>query len=347
MIQTDWRPSGLNEFVGQQPLVGQLRVELEAARRQKRAMRNMIFSGPQGLGKSSLARILGLERWGFDPIVLMGKGLTHEQLTQTVLTLESDGYGRYGHPEDRDKMRFPVIVLDECEAVRRDLFEIMHPILEPGADGRRIFTAKSQKGETGLRWCREHTWILLTNFVGDLVKVAPATVSRFPIQHTFEWYDEAEMASVVRSHVAQREMAMDDDAVALLASRSNGMPRQAVHLIERAGDYASVYGSEGRVTAAVATAMFESLGIDEHGLDRQQQSYLKTLAAAPTGKMAVQAIASILGLDPNTLMFTVEPVLMKRGLISRTSGGREITAAGRSKVAGTDNADPFWNGTLG
>jgi Holliday junction DNA helicase RuvB len=343
MIQTDWRPSSLDEFVGQQPLVRQLRVELEAARRQRRAMRHMIFSGPQGLGKSSLAHILSLERWGFDPIVLMGKGLTYEQLSYTLLTLQSDGYGRFGHAEDRDAMKFPVIVLDECEAVRRDLFEILHPVLEPGADGRRIFMATSQKGETGMRWCREHTWILLTNFVGDLVKVAPATVSRFPIQHTFEWYSEQEMVSVIRAHSDQRRLKLDADAVQLVARRSNGMPRQATHLIERAGDFASVLGDGSRVTVDVAQAMFESLGIDENGLDRQQQTYLKTLAEQPTGRMAVQALASILGLDPNTLMYTVEPVLMKRGLICRTSGGREITPTGR-KLGGVNiNSDPFWN----
>lgn len=344
-MPNEFQPDTLEEFIGQEPLIRQLRVEIAAAAIQHRAVRSMILAGPGGLGKSALGRILSNTCNDEDPIVLMGKQLTHAKLSYALLDIKSDGYDRHGYPVERTKMKFPFIIIEECEAVPREIWELLHPVLEPDGDGRRIFVGCSNTGEIVPLWIREHTMIFCTNYLGELIKNNRATFSRVSLQWTFSTYSTEEIERLLSQYASGViYMDVDDDAIAVLAARSNGMPRTALNTLHRAWDYVTSLGQDV-ITRDLMIQALELAGINENGLDPAMMSYLQMLSNSPTGRMSLQSLAATLGEDATTLTEIVEPVLTKRGFVVRSSGGREITLAGRKALSqsATRAADPFWN----
>lgn len=151
------------------------------------------------------------------------------------------------------------------------------------------------------------------------------------------------MEIVIHQYAQRLGATFEGEAIRILAQRSNGMPRNGVSLFRRATDY-QVALSQPSVNVAVVEAMLKALGIDQHGLDRTMIAYLKVLAASPTGKLALNAISAMIGTDEASLLFCVEPPLMKRCLICRSSAGRELTEAGRALMLGGDGREkhPFY-----
>lgn len=338
----DWRPDRFDSFVGQRPIVAQLRCEVASARKSNRAIRHVLASGPGGLGKNTLVSILAAERGSPPPTMLMGSTLTHESLSKVLLSQESPGYNNRGNLVDPTKARFPIVCIDECQKMSRDLLELLHPVLEPvDPEGRPIFIAKvpdpNQRNKlvTAPLWMVNTTICFLTNFAGEFETVSPATVTRIPLKLTFEWYEDDDMCLVVKSHAEQLKVKITEAAAILLAQRSNGMPRQAVHLLKRAVDFLDLAENKGALTAEIVREMLTVIGIDDNGLDRQMIKYLKVLVQSGSGKLGLQAIASIMGVDKATITTAIEPILMRRGLVYRETGGRMITGAGRNIIEGT------------
>ena len=342
----DWRPDRFESFVGQRPIIQQLRLEVAAAKRAHRPLRHMLLAGPGGLGKNTLVSLLAAERDSPPPLVVMGAALTHETLSTALLSLESPGYNLRGKMVAPDVVRFPLFVVDECQKVPRELLELLHPVLEPvDPEGRAIFTAKvrdpSNRWVTTPLWMVQSTFCFITNFAGEFEAQSPATLTRIPIRLTFEWYDDGEMTAVVRQHASHLKVKITDEAADLLARRSNGMPRQAVHLLKRAIDFLTLADSD-TIDGKLVQTLLDTLGIDEHGLDRRMAKYLKVLGQSGNGKLGLQAIASVMGEDKLTIATSIEPVLMRRGLVVRACGGREITPAGRAVLEGdTDKQNPL------
>src|SRR5689334_8233819 len=141
----DWRPGSLREYIGQAPLIRQLEVELAGSRQQRRALNHMVFHGSGGLGKTTLINILAHERGLPPPVYLVGRACTHESLTATLGRLGQNGpdnsnipgYDRKGSLINSSLAPFPIVVIDECEAVDPSLWEILHRALEPDRDGVR------------------------------------------------------------------------------------------------------------------------------------------------------------------------------------------------------------------
>jgi holliday junction DNA helicase RuvB len=336
MKDAQWRPQRLHEFIGQGAVVKQLQVEIAAAIKMRRPLRNALYAGPPGLGKSLLARIVTAERGSPPPKVVMGRSLTHEQISTVLLELDSPGYAPNGVLQEPAKAVFPVVIVEEAQRVNRELLNLLHPALVPDSKGRRVFVARSPRGDVGHKWAVQFTLIFITNYAGEFIAASPATASRLPIQFTFEWYTDAEMAAIIAKNAWERDIAIKDNAVAMLAALANGMPRKGIELVDRAIDFLAISGDEF-ITKSTVEKMLDALGIDGNGLDRQAISYLKALMVQPHGRMSIQCVATVLGTDQTTLTHCVEPVLIKRGLIMRNSSGREITPAGRHLIGGNNH----------
>ena len=329
---TDWSPTRISEFIGQSGLIKQLLIELKAAKMAKRQVRHMVFAGPQGVGKTLLARLIAMEAGCPDPVVIVGKSLTHESLSKILLDFTSDGYAKGGRLERPDLAKSNFLILDEGDQCPLPLLNCLHAVLDPDPGGRRIFQAKLPKSQVQPMWIVGFTCVLISNYIGRLAELSAPTLSRFPIQHTFEWYTDGEIVATLQQYANHAGVSADNDAIQLLAKRANGMPRAAISLFRRALDCHMAAGSGGSVTVGNVNDMLDMVGIDANGLDRTMVRYLKALCDHPTGRLSLQSLQGILDTDSSTLQFCLEPVLMKRGLVLRCSNGREITNAGRAAI---------------
>lgn len=340
MKHQDWRPDSLSDYIGQKPLIRLLQTEIECSRRSPaRAIRHAIFSGPGGLGKDTLCQVLAKERGLPKPVMLFGKGLTQEDLTNALGHLESPGYSASGSLGvgggqllEPDKAVFPIVIINEADALDRGILQLLHPVLEPDADGRRIFQGKITDGnqvQVGPIWIVGCTIIFLTNFLGNILQKSPATLSRFPIQWQFEYYEEEEIAQVITQYGQQNDLEFDDDAALHLASRAYGVPRQAITLVQWVPN--AMKPNETYVSLADVKATLKLLSYDELGWSRPMINYLKALERAG-GTLGIQSLAGVMAADAKTLEVSVEPALLRNCLIEKCSSGRVITRAGRAAL---------------
>jgi Holliday junction resolvasome RuvABC ATP-dependent DNA helicase subunit len=227
--------------------------------------------------------------------------------------------------------------------VDRELLNLLHPVLE-STDDHGVLTFDGMHPttkEVKRIWVRRCTFIFITNYMGEMVSNSPATFSRVPIQRGFQWYTPEELSQLLAIFAKNVEIGADPEAIDAIARRSNGVPRQAISFLKRSVDFATST-SETRITPTVVESMFGILGISEDGLDRTMMEYLKTLSQA-SGKMGLQSIVSVMGEDEQTISAYIEPILMRRGLVTRSNGGRVLTPAGRSILAaGGQETDDFY-----
>ena len=341
----DWSPTRLSEFIGQSNVMKQLHVEIKAAKLTRRQMRHTVFGGPQGVGKTLLAKLIAAEFGGPCPTEVMGKSLTHEQLTQALLAFTSGGYETGGYLAYPDQAHQNFLIIDEAQQVSRELLNLLHPVLDPAPDGRRIFQGKHARGQIQPVWIVGFTCILITNYLGRLAEVSAPTLSRFPISFQFEWYTEEEIVKTIRQYAFHLGITIAEDALQLLARRSNGMPRAALSLLRRTMDLHLAEGNSGPVTIKGIEAMLNMVGIDGNGLDRSMVRYLKALCEHPSGRLSLQSLQAVLDTDSSTLLHCIEPILMKKGMVLRCSSGREITNTGRAALgmAGGNPDDRFFS----
>jgi Holliday junction DNA helicase RuvB len=344
MSERHWEPTCLGDFVGQSSIVAQLKVEIAASRRQQRPMHHLILGGPQGLGKTLLCELIARER-GCPVTRLMGNTLTPHQFSLTMVQLASPGYTNGGVLTDPAKAVYPTVIVDEIERVDRVLMETMHPLLERHeADQPIIFMATNERGEARRVWVVRFQMIFITNYPGELHKRYPAALSRFPLRFNFAWYQESELVQLLVQYADRRGIKLAPKAAQKLATISSGSARIAQNQLTLAYDYACADG--GAVTEGIVDTMMKVQGIAPDGMRENMLTYLRTLAKSPTGRMSLDAITSMLGTgtDPTELSSILEPALMQRGYIFRTSGGRGITPEGLARIGlGRAKADDPFN----
>lgn len=350
------KPHTLDDFVGQEKLIRQLRDEVDAAIADNRAMPHMLLYGAPGLGKSLLPPLLARARGVEEPLRIVGSMATLDEIccvfgadpNKPEESVSGVGWWRdkrgrihKGGIDDEGKEVGPtepdIVVIDEAEAVDRSVYEsVLHDIME---DLPRLVTLKipgSSKREE--IWVPPCTVILITNFLGDIKKKSPAVVDRCKIRWQFEPYEVEEVMTILQRHVARNHIEIDDDAIYEIAVRSGGIPRRAVdEYLPRAQNRLRAMQhrhetTECRVTRRVVLDMFVNLSIDDKGLTDLQQRYLERLYRCTSGRMSLQALASVLHEDTRTLQVEVEPILMRQHLVEITGTGRSITPAGRFHI---------------
>ena len=301
------RPKTLGDCVGQEKVIEQLRIALEAAQHRNEPMDHILFAGPPGLGKTTFAYVVA------------------QELDTTLRITSGPAVSKAG-----DLMRWltqmkrgDVLFIDEIHRLNKAVEEFLYSAME---DFRVDFTIDSGvSGRTVNLPLPPFTLIGATTRSGLLTG---AMRDRFGIQFHFEFYTARELTEVLRRSAVKLKIEADDDALASIASRSRGTPRVANRLLKRARDYAQVR-ADGRLDAKVVDQALELLQIDALGLDELDRSFLtaliKTYGGGPAG---IEALAATLGQERDTLEDVVEPYLLQIGFVIRTRQGRCATKAG-------------------
>ncbi len=298
------RPRRLRDFVGQEPVKDQLGVSIAAAAGRGEALDHVLFAGPPGLGKTSLAQIVAAEL-EVQFVQTAGPALERKGDIAAVLTaLEPRA----------------VFFVDEIHRLPRALEETFYPAMEDrslpitvgqGA-GARVITLELPP----------FTLIGATTRAGLLT--TPLR-DRFGIQHRLEHYGPEELATIVRRSARLLDVAIDDGGAQAIAQRSRGTPRVANRLLKRVRDYVEVRGS-GVVTSAEAAAALDLLQVDHEGLDRLDREILRAICEKfGGGPVGLSTLAVAVGEEADTIEDVYEPYLLQRGLMERTPRGRAAT----------------------
>jgi len=300
------RPQRLEQFVGQARLRENLRVFIDAACARGQAMDHLLFFGPPGLGKTTLAQIVAREL-----------GVNLRATSGPVIAKAGDLAALLTNLEPRD-----VLFIDEIHRLQPVVEEVLYPAMEdfqldliigegPAARSVRIdlppFTLIGATTRSGL----------LTTPLRD----------RFGIPARLEFYTVAELEQIVRRGAGVLGLELTDDGATEIARRARGTPRIAVRLLRRVGDFALV-GGGGRVDRAVADRALSRLDVDERGLDAMDRRYLGCIANDfGGGPVGVETLVAALSEPRDGIEDIIEPYLIQQGLLMRTARGRMLTGA--------------------
>ncbi len=304
LADTQLRPQRLAEFVGQSKVKQNLSVFIEAARQREEALDHVLFAGPPGLGKTTLAQIMAREL-----------GVNFKATSGPVIAKAGDLAALLTNLEDRD-----VLFIDEIHRLNPAVEEILYPAMEdfqldliigegPAARSVRIdlarFTLIGATTRTGL----------LTTPLRD----------RFGIPVRLDFYQADELLEIIRRAARIMALPITEDGAREIAKRSRGTPRIAGRLLRRVRDFASVDGSS-TVTAQSADKALKLLDVDNVGLDALDHRYLKCIALNfGGGPVGIDTIASSLSEARDTLEDVVESYLLQLGFLNRTPRGRLLT----------------------
>ena len=309
------RPATLPEYIGQRELIERLSIAVEAGRRRGEPIEHVLFHGPPGLGKTTLAHVIAAEM-GSKVHATSGPALARgTDLVATLTRLE---------PND-------VLFIDEIHRLPIAVEEFIYPAME---DFRIDVTIDAGlHAQTVQIRCKPFTLIGATTRAGLLS--APLR-SRFGLVHHLQYYDTDDLLRIVDRSAGILNMdRSEQDALRLIASRSRGTPRIANRLLRRVRDFADVR-ADGRVTESSVNKALELEGIDHTGLDELDRAYMRAIGTTYRGgPVGLEAIAATMNQDPGTLEDVVEPYLLQIGFLARTRRGRMLTRDGADHVGVT------------
>ena len=305
------RPLSFADFAGQPKTVERLKVMVGAARKRGEALNHILFSGPPGLGKTTLAFILGAE---------MGRNV--RVTSGPVIEKAGDLAGLLTNLEDGD-----LLFIDEIHRLPKTVEEYLYSAME---DFRLDIMIDQGPNARSVRLSLPRfTLVGATTRAGLLT--APLR-SRFTLQTRLDYYDAATLVGIVRRSCRLLKVEVDDDGAREIATRARGTPRIANNLIYFLRDYAQEK-AQGRITRPVATAALELLEIDTRGLDEMDKRILRVMAEHyGGGPVGMNTIAVAVGEEADTLEEVHEPFLIMEGYLQRTPQGRMLTPKGYQAV---------------
>jgi len=298
------RPKKLDECIGQENVKAKLNIAITAAKQRAEPLEHILFYGPPGLGKTTLAHVIANE---MAAAIRVSSG--------PALTKQGDVMGLLSNIGTGD-----ILFIDEVHRLSAPVEEFMYPAME---DFKVDFTVDSGLHAKTINFpLKRFTLIGATTRAG--LVTAPLR-GRFGMLFHLDFYTPAELGQIAARSAKLLELEYADSAIELIAARSRGTPRVANRLLKRVRDYAQVKG-KGKLTTDIVEKALEMEQIDEFGLDELDRSFLRALINVYEGGPAgIEAIAATLGEEKDTLADVVEPYLLQIGFVRRTKRGREVT----------------------
>ena len=297
----------LKEFVGQTTAVSSVSFSVEAAKKLGKMPDHMLFFGPPGLGKTTLARLVAQEV-AANFVETTGNSLSNVKDVLNILLSFS---------------RPTVFFIDEIHRIPKSVEELLYAPMDEQVI--RVMVGKNKTARIIKFDLQPFTLIGATTKISFLSK---PFLSRFSIKISFNYYGEEEIGKIIKEELAQQGLDISAEALREIAKRSRGTPREALQICRRVVEYAALNHLETLDVGAIID-LFNLLNIDEYGLSSLDKDYLRTLAETfKGGPSGIRVLASALGMDVETLEGVVEPYLMMLGFVTVTSRGRKLTDKG-------------------
>lgn len=317
-IENSLRPKQLTDYVGQEKAKENLSIYIKAAKQRGESLDHVLFYGPPGLGKTTLAGIVANEM-GVNIRVTSGPAIEKQGDLVAILSNLQQG---------------DVLFIDEIHRLNRTVEEILYPAMEDGKID--IIIGKGPSARSYQLSLPKFTLIGATTRAGQLS--APLR-DRFGVILRLEMYTPEELSQIVKRSSKILNIPVDDDGAYQIASRSRGTPRIANRLLKRSRDFAEVK-YEGIITAEAASSALNSMEIDELGLDSIDRRLLTTMIKNYNGgPVGLETISAAIGEESVTIEDVYEPYLMQIGFLARTPRGRIVTPAGYKHLGFENNSD--------
>lgn len=305
VMENKLRPSRLTEYIGQDKVKNNLKVYIEAAKSRKESLDHVLFYGPPGLGKTTLACIIA-EEMGVNIKITSGPAIEKPGEMAAILNNLREG---------------DVLFIDEIHRLNRQVEEVLYPAMEDYAID--IMIGKGATARAIRLDLPKFTLVGATTRAGLLT--APLR-DRFGVVNKLEFYSVEQLGEIINRSADVLGVWIDPDGANEIARRSRGTPRLANRLLKRVRDFAQVK-YDGRITYDVACFALNLLEVDQYGLDKLDRQILTTLIVNfKGGPVGLDTLAAAIGEDSGTLEDVYEPYLLKNGFLNRTPRGRMASA---------------------
>jgi len=305
------RPKSLKDFIGQEKLKKQLKIFINAARQRNEALEHVLFYGPPGLGKTTLACILAWEM-KTNIKIISGPTLSRAGDLASILTNLKEG---------------DILFIDEVHRLNKIVEETLYSAMEDYV--LDIIVGKGPSARSIRLKLKHFTIVGATTRIG---LISSPMRDRFGVIHKLNFYNKKSLSKIITNSAKLLNIEVDKEGAAEIARRARGTPRIANRLLKRARDFVQVKGS-GKIDFVSAQKALEAMGIDKMGLTPVDRKFLKLIIEKyQGGPVGIDNISAALIEDVGTIVDVYEPYLMKLGFLKRTRQGRIVTEEGRQHL---------------